>query len=166
MSEEEELLQLGKVDPKVVQALLQFRTYKEIKRLNERLGAYIRFMGPMTRMFKRELQYQYATVKAGESKTVWFMRNPQPQLLVGIITQVANSWYPNTYLEWFIDHYPKKIEYVIGDVEKPKHFERGIPFHGQVKWVAHNEDTVAHTFEVLCDGFFIPKKIFNSIVGR
>lgn len=165
MSEEEELEQFLKVDPKVVQALLQFKTYKELKKLGDKVGAFVSFMGPMTRMFKRELQYQYKTIAAGKSGTVWFMKNPQPQLLVGIITQVGNSWYSGTYLEWFIDHYPKKIEYVIGDVDDPKHFERGIPFHKQVKWVAYNEDDVEHTFEVLCDGFWMSKKVFNHIVG-
>lgn len=131
-------------------------------------------MGPMTRMFKRELQYQYATVAAGESGTVFKLENPQPDLLVGIITQVANDWFPDTFLEWYIDYEHKKVEYVIGQIDAPKEFERGIPFFQEIKWVAHNENftptdeydpDVGHTFGVLCDGFFIDKRIYKKIIG-
>ena len=160
MSEKEELEQLSKIDPKVLQTMLLYKMYKKL----DKLSAFATFMGPMARMFKRDLQFQRATVSPGQYRTVWYMVNPQPDLLVGIITQVANDWFPNTVLEWFIDYHPKRVQYIIGQIDHPKEYERGIPFHDEVKWVAYNNDTVVHTFGVLCDGFFISKKLFNKIV--
>lgn len=164
MSEQEELEEFLRVDPKVVQAMLQFKTYKELKRLSDKFGAFATFMGPMTRRFKPALQYQYRTIDAGKSGRVWFMKNPQPKVIVGIITQLYVNWFPDTFWEWLIDYRPKKVEHVIGDFATPKHYERGIPFHGQVKWKAFNNDVVEHRFEVFMDGFFIPKRVFNKIV--
>lgn len=136
----------------------------EIGEKMDKANAWERFKGPMTRMFRRDDQYQFATVSAGQNGTVWYMQNPQPDLLVGIITQVANDWYADTYLLWYTDYMPKTVEYSIGDVDNPKHFERGIPFHEEVKWEAYNNDTESHTFGVLCDGFFIKKELFDKIV--
>lgn len=166
--EKEEVDQLIRVKPDVLQAMLLYKIYKKLDKLDklDTLAAWATFMGPMTRMFKREQQYQFATVPAGQHRRVWYMVNPQPDLLVGIIVQVANSWHPNTFLEWFVDYKPKRVDYVIGSVDHPKHFDRGIPFYNEVEWTAQNDDTVSHTFEVLCDGFFIPKELFNKIVGN
>lgn len=170
----DELAQLRKVNPaKISPEVLQTILLDEVcGRLDEmgqkldKLGAFITFMGPMVRMFKRDLQYQYATVPAGSSVQVYLLKNPEPDNLVGIITQVANDWFPHTYLEWFIDYLPKRVEYSIADIEAPKEYERGIPFHSQIKWVAHNEDIADHVFGVLNDGFFIDKKIYNMIIGE
>jgi hypothetical protein len=159
--EKEEVDQLLRVKPDVLQAMLLYKIYKKL----DKLTAWATFMGPMTRMFKREQQFQFATVPAGQHRRVWYMVNPEPDVLVGVIVQVANSWFPNTFLEWFIDYDSKRVDYIIGSVDQPKHFERGIPFHDEVEWIAHNRDTVAHTFQVLCDGFFISKELFNKIVG-
>lgn len=166
MSEEEELQQLTKIDPKVVQTLLLFKMYRSLKKLEplaDKFGAYIKFMGPMTRMFKRELQYQYAPIGAGSSGRVWYMQNPQPDLLVGIIVQVANDWFADTYLEWYVDHHPKRVEYSIADINAPKHYARGIPFHDEVEWIAYNNDASDHVFGVLTDGFFMPRIDFEKI---
>jgi len=168
---EEEFNQLLKVKPDVLQTLLLFKMYKKL----DKLSAFVTFMGPMTHRFKRELQFQCKTVPAGKSATVFKLENPQPELLVGIITQVANDWYPRTFLEWFIDHEPKRVEYVIAEIENPKEYERGIPFHQEIRWVAHNNDwtatetydpAVGWTFGVLCDGFFIDKKLYKKIVAE
>jgi hypothetical protein len=97
---------------------------------------------------------------------VFKLENPQPELLVGIITQVANDWYPNTSLEWFIDYHPRTVEYVIGEINNPKEYTRGIPFHSKIEWVAYNNDISDHVFGVLCDGFFIEKSYYARIVGE
>lgn len=167
-----ELENLSKVSPGIPQIILLDEICGRLEELSEvlteKLGAleaYIKYMGPMTRVFKRDQQYQYRTVLAGGSATVYRLENPQEDLLVGIITQVANDWYPHTFLEWFIDYEPKRIEYVVGSVDAPKEFLRGIPFHHEVKWVAHNEDVSDHVFGVLCDGFFVDKELYRKIVG-
>jgi len=164
LSEEEEFDELLRVKPDVLQTLLLFKMYKTLKRIESKQSSFATYMGPMTRMFKRELQYQYVIIPAGQHRRVWYMKNPQPELLVGVITQVANDWFPNTFLEWFVDYYPKRVQYVIGQIDHPKEYERGIPFNDEVEWVAWNNDSTAHTFGVLCDGFFISKNVFNKIV--
>lgn len=163
----EEFQKLRKtVDPLVLQTILLDELCGRLEDLTEKLNAYIAFIGPTTRTFKPELKYQYKTVKAGQHDTVFKLENPQPELLVGIINQVANDWYPNTSLEWFIDYYPRKIEYVIGEINSPKEYARGIPFHSKIEWVAYNNDISDHVFGVLCDGFFIEKSYYAWIVGE
>lgn len=156
------------IDPIVLQTILLDEMCGRLEELGEKmdkLGAWVTFMGPMTRMFKPELQYQYKTVEAGGSATVYKLDNPERGILVGIITQVANDWYPDTFLEWYIDYKPKRVDYVIGQMDAPKEYERGIPFHHEVKWVAHNKSDEDHVFGVLCDGFFVDKRIYKRIVG-
>jgi hypothetical protein len=154
------------VDPLVLQTILLDELCGRLEDLTEKLGAYIAFMGPMTRTFEPEVKYQYKTVKAGMHGTVFELENPEPRLLVGIITQVANDWYPNTFLEWFIDYKPRRVEYVIGSIDSPKEYARGIPFHHKIEWVAWNNDTSDHVFGVLCDGFFVNKKLYSVITGE
>jgi len=159
--EKEEFDNFLRVKPDVMQTMLLFKIYKKM----DKLVAFNSFMGPMSHRFKEEYQYQFKTIPAHGHGRVWYMVNPQPDLLVGIITQVANSWFANTHLEWFIDYDPKRVDYIIGDVNAPKHFDRGVPFFDEVEWKAWNDDTVNHVFEVLCDGFFIDKKLYNKIIG-
>lgn len=156
------------VDPQVLMTVLLDEVcgrLEEVSRKLDKIGAFATFMGPMTQMFKRSLQYQFATIAAGGSGRVYYLENPQPDLLVGIITEVANDWYPHTHLEWFTDYLPKRVDYVIADVEHPKEYERGIPFHREVEWIAHNEDVADHVFGVLCDGFFLSRKFYEKIVS-
>lgn len=158
----------GGVDPSVLQIVLLDELCGRIEDLGTKLDslkAYSTFKGPMPRMFKRDLQYQHATIPAGSSGQVYYLKNPQPDILVGIITQVANDWFPDTFLEWFIDYYPKKVEYVIGQIDAPKHYERGIPFEYEVKWTATNNDDEDHTFGVLVDGYFMSRDHYIKIVG-
>jgi hypothetical protein len=152
------------VDPQILQIIYLDELCGRIEELTENLKAYNRFKGPMTRPFKRSLQYQYATIPAGGHGRVYYLKNPQPDLLMGVITQVGNSWFSNTYLEWFVDYDPKKVEYVVGEIHNPKEYEQGIPFEYEVEWLAWNQDSADHTFEVLCDGFFLPKEVYNKIV--
>jgi len=151
------------VDPQVLEVMLLDELCGRIEELTTELSAYNRFKGPLTRPFKRELQYQFATIPAHGLGRVYYLKNPQPDLLMGLIVQVGNSWFPNTYLEWMIDYYPRRVDYVIGDVHTPKHYERGLPFEHEIEWKAYNNDMVAHTFEVLCDGFFIPKEVYGKV---
>jgi hypothetical protein len=154
------------VNPQVLQTILLDEICGKLEDLLEKLSAYIAFMGPMTQTFPAELKYQYKTVKAGGHDTVFKLENPQPELLVGVVTQVANDWYPNTYLEWFTDYKPRRVEYVVGEINNPKEYARGIPFHAKIEWVAWNNDTSDHVFGVLCDGFFVNKKLYNIITGE
>ena len=155
------------VDPSIAQIILLDEISGRLEEQNEKLDkitAFNQFKGPMIRMFRRDQQYQFATIPAGSSRRIYYLQNPQPDLLVGIIKQVANTWYPHTHLEWFTDYSPKRVEYVIGEVEHPKEFEEGIPFRYEVEWIAYNDDITGHTFEVLCDGYFIARDTYEKII--
>lgn len=156
------------IDPQILEIIMLDELNGRIEELNQNLKAQNKYHGPMTRLFKRGLQYQFATIQAGQLGRVYYLKNLQPDLRMGIITEVGNSWFPNTYLEWKIDYYPKRVEYVIGDVHAPKEFERGIPFEYEIEWIAVNNDVgpppTPHVFEVLCDGFFVPKEIYEKII--
>ncbi len=142
------------------------KTLQRIEKKQDRADAFTKFMGPMRRVFKRERQYQYATIAPGQRGRVWFMVNPQRDLLVGIITQVAHDWYADTFLEWIIDYEPRRVDYQIAPTNNPKHFERGIPFFERIEWIAHNNSDAPATFGVLTDGFFIPRKDYDRIVDK
>lgn len=120
-------------------------------------------LSPMARMFRRDQQYQFATIQAGQSGQVYLLENPQPELLVGLINEVGNTWFPNTYLEWIVDGVPKTVQYQIAPVSAPKEYGKGIPFDDRVIWRAYNQDAVGHVFEVLCDGFFVDRKVYRRI---
>lgn len=166
---------LANPDIQTLEVILLDELCGRLEDLTEKLSSFNTYAGPMTRMFPREQQYQYATVPAGAHARVYYLRNPQPDLLTGIIMQVGNSWFPRTYLEWLVDYEPKRVQYVIADVHIPKEYERGIPFEQEVEWIAYNDDwtatatynpTIGHTFEVLNDGYFIDKKLYNKIIGE
>ena len=155
------------IDPSILQVIMQDEMCGRLEEVTEKLDqivAFNAFKGPMTRLFNRGLQYQFATILAGGNGQVYLIENPQPDLLMGIVTEVGNNWFPNTYLEWRTDYIPKTVNYVVGLVQNPKEFDRGIAFEKRVEWVAYNNDIVSHVFEVLCDGFWIPKTLFNKIV--
>lgn len=164
-----EIMEEGRIRPDVLQTVLLDELCGRMEELGEKfdkVAAFSTFMGPMTRLFLRGKQYQFATIPAGGSGRIYYITNPIPAELVGVITQVGNDWYPHTYLEWLIDGLPKRVEYVIADPHIPKEYQRGIPFDRDVEWIAYNNDGVAHTFEVLCDGFFIPRELYDKIVGE
>lgn len=156
------------VDPQILQVIMLDELNERMAELNENvkvLRDLDKNWAPMKRPFPRYAQYQYRTVTAGTSARVYHLRNPQPDLLVGIIDQVGNSWFNNTYLDWITDYEPKRVEYVIADVHIPKDYQRGVPFRYEVEWIAYNDDVSDHVFEVLCDGYFIERKVYERIVG-
>ncbi|MEM1540973.1 MAG: hypothetical protein QXJ07_06325 [Candidatus Bathyarchaeia archaeon] len=96
--------------------------------------------------------YQYRTVEAGRSGVVWFM--PVTGGYVAFISQVYICWFPNCWLEFIVDGVPvePRIEHAIGSLTAPKTYDPPIVARKAVKVVAHNNDSVAHTFECLIDG--------------
>jgi len=100
--------------------------------------------------FDSNRKYQYATVPAGASAVVYVY--PIPWGFTGFIDQVANSWYPNTYLLWFAPTLVEKVQRVIGQIDAPKHYDPPIVAESEIRWVAYNNDIVDHVFQILCDG--------------
>ena len=165
MTEEDiEIDQKLRVKPDVLSAMLQFKTLKTMQKLQKKQDAYYTFRGPMTRKFEGKYIYQHATIEAGQNGRVWWMPNPEPERLVGLITTIANSYVANTYMEWFIDHKPTTVELTIGVIGTPTILERGIPFFEEVEWRGFNNNDDAQVFEVYLEGFFIPLKLYRRIV--
>jgi len=131
----------------------------------DKLADHNTLYSPLKHPFRRDLQYQFATVGPGQTAQVYLLENPQPELLVGLITQVGNSWFANTYLEWIVDGIPKLVQYQVAPVNAPKEFEKGIPFDDRIIWRAYNDSDLSHVFEVLCDGYFVDRKTYEKIVG-
>lgn len=100
--------------------------------------------------------YQYAQINAGQTGRIYYFEIPHG--CVGFIQQVANLWFPNTYYKWIIDGEevePKLIQRQIAPVNNPKDYEPPIRVKNYIEWIATNNSTVDHEFEVLNDGYFI-----------
>lgn len=94
--------------------------------------------------------YQYKTVKAGERGTVYSRLIPGDY--VGLISQLALSWYDQTHLDWIVDgvlleRFLRSIPFTT-----PKEFDPPIKAKDHIRFIAVNKDTTDHSFGVLCDG--------------
>jgi len=164
LTEEAEIDQKLIVKPDVLSAMLQFKTLKTMQKLQKKQDAYYTFMGPMTRKFDGKYVYQHKTIDAGQKERVWWMRNPEPDRLVGIITAIANSYEEDTYMEWFVDHKLTTVQMTFGIIGLPTRLQRGIPFFDELEWIGYNNSGDAQIFEVYMDGFFIPIKLYHKLV--
>lgn len=121
-----------------------------------RLTSFIQAPPPSARMFPSP--YQHKEVDVGESAVLFDLDIPN-EYLGGIITHLGNSWFANTYLTLDVDHRPviePKIQRQIAPVTEPTELHRFLA-RKNIKWSVHNEDTSSHHFEILCNGFFIPR---------
>ena len=103
--------------------------------------------------------YQYATIPAGSSQTLYLL---EPEPYIAFIRYVANSWYPNTYLEWRIDNeVVERIERQIAPANAPLKLERPYVCRYKMEVVAYNNDSVSHSFYFLGDGdlLFLPERL-------
>lgn len=103
--------------------------------------------------------YQYLTVAANTlDQEIYRITNPNQKDHLGVIIFIANSWFPNTTLRWFVDDtLLQTIQYQIAQINSPLKYAIGIPFYKNIYWHADNNDGNAHTFEVLQDGYYIRK---------
>jgi len=102
--------------------------------------------------------YQHKEVGVGESAVLYDLDIPG-EYLGGIITHLGNSWFANTYFTIDVDHKPvieTKIQRQIAPVTEPTERHRFI-VRKNIKWTVHNDDSVSHNFEILCNGFYIPR---------
>jgi hypothetical protein len=95
--------------------------------------------------------HQYKLVKAGKSDIVYEFIIPKGY--VAFIDQIANSWYPNTYLKFIVDWEEETVQREIAPINSPKEYKPPILAKNFIRWIAFNNDSQDHVFEVLCDGF-------------
>ena len=97
--------------------------------------------------------YQYATVAAGETKRVFFLKVPKGHK--AYIQRTGNNWFQNTYWEWKVDgELVEKVERLIAPVHITKPEVPPIIAIDKIEWIAHNNSDSSHIFEVLQDGIF------------
>lgn len=121
-----------------------------------RLMAFIQSPPLAARAFP--IPYRHQEVEPGESAVLFDLDIPA-EYLGGVITHLGNSWFANTYLTLDVDHAPviePKIRRQIAPVTEPTELHRFL-VRNNIKWAVHNEDDTAHHFEILCNGFFIPR---------
>lgn len=97
--------------------------------------------------------YQYATVAAGETKTVFLINVPAGHK--AYIQRTGNNWFSSTYLEWKVDdELIEKVQRVIAAVVAAKPENPPIVAVNKIEWIAVNNSSSSQVFEVLQDGIF------------
>lgn len=113
------------------------------------------------RMFEKP--FQRVLVPAGQELEAY--RQEVPKGDVGIITRIGNDWFPLTTLKRFIDNSTMEsaIQRVIAPVDNPMGVK--IFVKDQVTWTARNDDAIPHTFNILTDGFFVPRDVYERVIA-
>ena len=113
------------------------------------------------RMFQRP--YQIKTIDPDGEAEVY--RQDVPEGFAGVITRIGNDWFPNTVISRVIDSSvaEQRIERSLAPVTDPIAVK--IFVKERIVWRAQNNDGIAHTFGVLTDGFFIPKRALEAILA-
>lgn len=97
--------------------------------------------------------YQYVTVAAGETKTVFILNVPHGHR--AYIQRTANNMFSNSFLEWKVDgELVEKVERQIAPVNSPKPETPPIIALAKIEWIAINNSDSSHIFEVLQEGIF------------
>lgn len=95
-------------------------------------------------------------VEPGQSKVVYEFELPSDY--VGFIYDLATVRYPNTYIDWEINgEVVERLHRQVGEFERPKVYDPPYFVREKIRFIAYNNDTSAHDFEVLCNGLLIKK---------
>lgn len=159
----------AKIDPSALNTILLNQIAEKLIDVHKSLED-LKTINKMMLGFKPQLftkPYQYKELAPGESGVVYEydIEKEYGGQYVGMITQLANSWYSDTYLLWHIDERSieraTKIERVIAPITEPLrvnyYAERKIIFE------AYNNSSQAHVFYILCNGFLIEKSLYKVL---
>jgi len=168
MSKEE--LDLVRVDPRVLQAILLHRMDRKLRDIASTLDAMNARLEAVEARgipFSPTKIHQWKTIKAGKSGVVY---NYDVRPYVAFIHYVGCKWFANTYYLWEIDGVHKEwVERIIGNVDaptsEPLRLEKPLVARKKIVWRAYNEDTADHVFEVLCDGILYPPRVAQYLGG-
>jgi len=102
--------------------------------------------------------HQYATIAANSSGRVFYLKIPEST--VGFLQKAATNWFNNTYYSWAVDGaiVESKIERMLASITEPQNFEPPYLVKNNIEFIAFNNDTESHVFEVLCDGICYQKR--------
>lgn len=173
MASREELLKmLKKVLPEdsfAIQIVYLDEIAGRLAEISQTLQETQRLQAPVQHVLRFPERYQTITIPAGQSATVYLLQVRSPEW-VAVMTEVANGptnlpW-ASVYFTWLIDHEPREpaiMRYSVAPITDPKP-ERLVAYK-EIRWVGHNEDDEEHDFEVVCDGYFIERKLFGKIMA-
>lgn len=96
--------------------------------------------------------HRYATVEAGETKTLYDFKLPKNRVFH--IHQVANNWFHDTYSIWKLDGARvEKVERWISSINSPLVIkDRYLVAYNSVKWITVNNSLESIISETLLDG--------------
>jgi hypothetical protein len=150
-----------RVEPKSLEAVIFLRMdrnlnaiRRSIELLDRRLNAVETRGAQQSLPFDQSKKYQYVRIDPGQSAVVY---DYDLDAYIAYIYYVGAKWYPNTILEWSIN---KQLEETVlhtygnpsAPVSEPMRLEPPKVARNSIRWVAYNNDIVAHDFEVYHDG--------------
>jgi len=108
--------------------------------------------------FKMPDPHQTKTVLAGKQEQVFYFSVPKGHIF--FTQRVANAYWYNDYLYWYMDGKLKESPYiqrVIGTVNLPLEITPWfvLPAKEDIRWEVKNNDTKSHDYEILIDGFYV-----------
>lgn len=103
--------------------------------------------------------FQFRDISVGGSGVVWEFKVPKKYVL--FVDRIGNNWFPNTYYNLKIDNEIHKIEYTIGNIEKPRVYDPPLVVKDFIIVEAYNNSSLTHTFAFLIDGFLVLRKYLN-----
>jgi len=117
--------------------------------------------------FKMPDPHQIKTVPPGKQERIFYFAVPKGHIL--FIQRVANAYWYNDYLYWYIDGKLKESPYiqrVIGTVNAPLEITPWfvLPAKEEVRWEAKNNDAQNHEYEVLIDGFYVRQEDLSTLL--
>ena len=162
MSEETETLKVSGIN-EVLNAIYLRKLSTKLDTVITRLEELTRIIAPPLYRFTGTEKYKFLQLAAGASGIVYEMDVPKDK--VAIITEVANTWFANTYYMWSVDSTIERVQRAIAALNNPKVFETPMVAFNKIEWEAFNGDTLAHVFEVIHDGYYIDRNLYRKIVG-
>lgn len=103
--------------------------------------------------------FQYATVPAGKTKTVYELDVSGPK--VAFLQYVANNYFLETYHIWEVDGKPvidPYLELSLAPVDRPKPLLPWMRVNDFVRWRVRNKGAFDRTIEVVLDGIIVPEE--------
>jgi hypothetical protein len=105
--------------------------------------------------------FQTYEIEVGErNHDVWEMQIPPDK--AGVVTGIANEWYPGMELELIVDNTSKmKIERETAEPNNPK--EESFIAKNRILWRASNEGSEARNIGVFTEGYFVPVEAYEKL---
>lgn len=105
--------------------------------------------------------HQFRTLQPGETARIYYLRVPDD--MVGFMSHIGNNSWDNSNIDIKIDGESLEgspIQREIGAISSPTVFNPPFVVNRKIEVFGTNNDTDAHTFEVVIQGYFLPRSYF------